>query len=269
MTAAKLSAIVLAGRREGRVEPLAEAFGQTEKCLVPVAGVPLIEHVLGTLAASDRVGRIIVSINDPKIIETLPVAGALIREGRLLAVKAKGNLADSVLDAASHAEFPLIITTADNVLLTPQAVMNFEEVSVRQGADAAAAFAAKSSILAAHEDGQRRFYEFADDGYSNCNCYWIANKAALATAETFRSGGQFAKNPMRIVKVFGLWNLIRFRLGRDTLARAFERISNKLGFRLYPVIFQDGSLAIDVDNERTHRVATEILARRNPMRDAA
>jgi hypothetical protein len=67
---------------------------------------------------------------------------------------------------------------------------------------------------------------------------------------------------MRIVQVFGLWNLIRFRLGRDTLARAFERVSNRLGFKLFPVIFDDGGLAIDVDNDRTHRVATEILERR-------
>jgi hypothetical protein len=192
----------------------------------------------------------------------LPVSSRLIRDGRLVPIAAKGNLADSVLDAASHASFPLFITTADNVLLTPEAVNEFERVSLRQRADAAAAFATRSSIMASHEDGQRRFYEFADDGYSNCNCYWIANAGALTAAETFRSGGQFAKNPMRIVQVFGLWNLIRFRLGRDTLARAFERISNRLGFKLFPVIFEDGALAIDVDNDRTHRVASEILERR-------
>jgi GTP:adenosylcobinamide-phosphate guanylyltransferase len=269
MEAAKLSAIVLAGRREGRIEPLAEAFGETEKCLVPVAGIPLIEHVLKTLSTCDRVGKIIVSINDPQLIATLPVASALIRERRLIAVAAKGNLADSVLDAASHADFPLVITTADNVLLTSGAVAEFERVALRQRADAAVAFAKKASILATHADGQRRFYEFADDGYSNCNCYWIANQGALSAAETFRSGGQFAKNPMRIVSVFGLWNLIRFRLGCDTLARAFERISNRMGLKLFPVVFNDGSLAIDVDNERTHRVVTEILERRAQMRDAA
>jgi GTP:adenosylcobinamide-phosphate guanylyltransferase len=258
----KMNAIVLAGRREGRIDPLAAEFGETEKCLVPIGGRQLIEHVLDALENSPRISRIVVSINDPQAITSLPTASRLIRGGRLTILTAKGNLADSVLDAASQLDFPLFITTADNVLLTPQAVDDFEHMALRQHADAAAAFARKSDVFAAHPDGQRRFYEFSDGGYSNCNCYWIGSAKALSAAETFRSGGQFAKNPMRIVRTFGFWNLIRFRLGRDTLAKSFERISSKLGFRLFPIIFDDGSLAIDVDNERTHRVAAEILERR-------
>lgn len=269
MQSGKMSAIILAGRREGRIEPLAALHGQTEKCLVPISGRPLIEHVIQALVESPRVGRIIVSINDPALLSTLPLAARFMREGRLVAVKARGNLADSVFDAARLADFPLLITTADNVLLTPFAVGDVERIAQRQGADAAAAFASKSAVLAAHSDGQRRFYAFADDEYSNCNCYWAANADALKAAETFRSGGQFSKNPMRIVRAFGLWNLVRFRLGFGSLADSFANISKKLGLRLIPVVLADGALAIDVDNERTFGVASEILERRNRVRHAA
>ena len=259
----KMNAIVLAGRREGRIEPLAVLHETTDKCLVPIGGRPLIEHVLETLADSSRIGRIIVSINDPETISSLPVAGQLLRDGRLVAIKARGNLADSVIEAADTAGFPAFITTADNVLLTQYAISDVERVALSKRADAAAAFATRSSVLAAHPDGQRRFYKFADDEYSNCNCYWIANAKALGAVETFRSGGQFAKNPMRIVQAFGLWNMVRFRLGFDTLANAFENVSKRLGLRVLPIVFSDGSLAIDVDNERTFRVVIAILERRN------
>ena len=47
------TAIVLAAQRAGRLDPLAERAGVSHKCLVPIGGVPLITHVLTTLARSN------------------------------------------------------------------------------------------------------------------------------------------------------------------------------------------------------------------------
>lgn len=261
-TLIRQSAIILAGRRAGKTEPLAEMYGVSDKCLVPIHGQALIEHVAQTLSTSPHIAKIVVSINDPAIIQNLPVCGALIREGRLEAIAASGNLADSVIEAAKRTSTPVLVTTADNVLITHQAIAHMVEQTAAYGADIAAAFARKADILAAHPDGQRRFYQFSDGGYSNCNCYWIGDDAALRAAEIFRSGGQFAKNPMRIASSFGLLNLIRFRLGFGSLEGSLARISRRLGLSLYPVVMSDGSLAIDVDNERTYRVVHELMSRR-------
>lgn len=256
------SAIILAGRRAGKAEPLAELYGVSDKCLVPLRGRALIEFVADTLSTSPLIDKIVVSINDPEIIARLPVCGALIREGRMVAIRAQGNLADSVLDAVAHTSTPVLVTTADNALLTHDAIARIFAATSDGRADAAAAFARREDILAAHPDGQRRFYEFRDGGYSNCNCYWIGNAHAVKAAEIFRSGGQFAKNPMRLASAFGILNLIRFRLGMSTLEDSLLRISRRLGLSLRPVVMSDGSLAIDVDNERTYRVVDALLARR-------
>ena len=77
----RASAVVLAGRRNGSVDPLAEAHGVADKCLVPVLGTPCIEHVLQALAAAPQIDRIIVSINDPAILAGLPTADRLVAEG--------------------------------------------------------------------------------------------------------------------------------------------------------------------------------------------
>ncbi|HMT43864.1 MAG TPA: nucleotidyltransferase family protein [Chakrabartia sp.] len=262
------SAIILAGRRTDRLEPLAQAHRVSDKCLVPVGGLPLIEHVAGTLSTSPWIDRIVVSVNEPNLLKDLPRCRALIASGRMLALRSKGNLADSVLDAAAHLDTPILITTADNVLLTHQAIAEMAQRAAASGADAAIVFARKADILAAHPEGQRRFYEFRDGGYSNCNCYWLSNKEALKAADVFRSGGQFAKNPLRIASAFGLFNLVRFRLGIGTLAEAMQRISKRLGLWISPIVMDDGSLAIDVDNERTHRVVGEILAQRQSRKAA-
>lgn len=263
----KATALVLAGRREGNVDPLAAGHGVADKCLVPVLGTPCIEYVLTALEAAPEIGDIVVSINDPAILEGLPTADRLAAEGRLTALKAEHNLAESVLAAARQATFPILITTADNVLMTPESIALM--IDGAGDADAAAAFARKADILAAHPEGQRRFYEFADDGYSNCNTYWIARPHVLRVVEIFREGGQFAKNPARVINAFGLINTLMFRQGWLSLAGAFTRISKRMKVRLVPVVLADGSYAIDVDNERTHACATEIMARRKGLEAAA
>jgi len=258
--AGKATAIVLAGRRDGSIDPLAEAHGVADKCLVPVLGTPCIEHVLAALEAAPEVGDIVVSINDPAILVGLPTADRLLAQGRLTALKAAHNLAESVLAAAKQAQFPLLVTTADNVLMTPDSIALM--VAGAGDADAAAAFARKADILSAHPEGQRRFYEFADDGYSNCNTYWIGRPAALRVVEIFREGGQFAKNPRRVIAAFGLVNTLLFRQGWLSLTTALRRVSRRMKIELVPVVLADGSYAIDVDNERTHRCASEIMERR-------
>ena len=262
-----VAAIILAGRRSDVIDPLAQAHGVIDKCLVPLNGQPLIEHVAQVLGTSPWIDTIIISINDPNLVTDLPVCWQLRKDGRLLAIKASDNLADSIIAAAARTGYPALVTTADNVLLSHEGIETIVRQSIISHADAAAAFARKDDILAAHPDGQRRFYQFADDGYSNCNCYWIGSEEALQAAEVFRGGGQFAKHPLRIVKAFGLRNLIRFRFGMGTLESVFERFSARFGIAIRPVIFDDGALAIDVDNARTHAIASELMAARTKVEE--
>jgi hypothetical protein len=92
--------------------------------------------------------------------------------------------------------------------------------------------------------------------------FWIGSQKALAATEAFRHGGQFAKKPERIIKAFGVLNLIRFRLGRHSLAQMFQFVSRRFGVEIRPLVYEgEGRIAIEVDNERTHRVAEEVLAR--------
>ncbi|WP_076073129.1 NTP transferase domain-containing protein [Sphingomonas montana] len=257
------TAIVMAGRREGSIDPLAAAAGLADKCLVPVAGRPMIDHVIAALGDTPTIGRIIVSINDPALLDAVPAARALIDAGRLVAVRARHNLVDSLFAAIEGQAFPVLVTTADNVLLTPGAIATIGAAGMAAGeTSVAVAFTRRASVLAAHPDGQRRFYRFRDDSYSNCNAYWIGSPAALAVAEVFRSGGQFAKHPIRIFRALGFYNLIAFRFGLGTIDGAFGRFSRRFGFPIRPVILDDGAVAIDVDNARTLGVAEAIFATR-------
>jgi hypothetical protein len=176
-------------------------------------------------------------------------------------IAAKENLADSVYAAARGLDQPTIITTADNVLLTPGAVASVER-ALRRGADIVFAMANKASVMAAHPEGQRRFYRFTDDEYSNCNLFGVAGTSAFRGAEMFRGGGQFAKKPLRLIAAIGPFNLVLFLLGRLSLTGAMARLSKQLRLRAEAVVLKDGAHAIDVDNDRTFRVAALLLGQR-------
>jgi GTP:adenosylcobinamide-phosphate guanylyltransferase len=251
--------VLLAGKRDGRVDPLAAAAGVSHKCLVPVAGVPLVSHALEALALCPDVSAIYVSTDDAGVIDAVPIARELQVAGRLAVVPAFGNLVDSVSAAIRACGAPALVTTADNALLTPAAVRAFAAAAAAEGADVMIGFARRHDVLAAHPEGQVRFYEFSDDAYSSCNLFWLANERSLAAAESFRAGGQFAKHPGRILGAFGAWNLLLFQLRLRDLSATLRALSRRFGLRIAPHVVKDGAVAIDVDNERTRRVAAELL----------
>jgi hypothetical protein len=121
--------------------------------------------------------------------------------------------------------------------------------------------AEKQDILAAHPDGQRRFYAFRGGAYSNCNLFWLSSANAFKAIESFRYGGQFAKRKSDAVRALGLTALFLYASRLVTLDGMFRHFSRRFGVTIRPLVAKDGRLAIDVDNERTHRVAEEILAR--------
>lgn len=255
------SILILAGRRSGAVDPLAASHGVADKCLVPVAGRPMIAHVLSSAAASEA-RQIFVSTHHLNLLADLDDPVVKLLGKRLIVVPAAGNLADSVLAVAGVASFPLLITTADNCLLTPDTIAEIGAEAARLDVEAGVALARREDVLDVHPEGQRRFYEFSDVAVSNCNAYWIGHPGALKATEAFRGGGQFVKKPLRVMRAFGLINLLRFRFGLGPIHHIFARISRHLNVEIAPLLVSNGATAIDVDNERSLRVTEALMARR-------
>lgn len=254
--------ILLAGQRAGVVNPLAERAGVSHKCLVPIREKPLIAHVLDTVTGLPAVRSIRISLEPAAHGEVAKIAAAYADRGIPIELVASArNIVDSVHAAADGDPGPFLVTTADNVLLTRDGIAQVRE-RVAQF-DGVLALARKANVLAAHPEGQRGFYRFRDDDYANCNIYAIANRKALdAGGEIFRGGGQFMKSVWRMVRAFGAINILMLRLGAYDREEAMRRLGRRIGITVEATEFTDGSLAIDVDNERTFRVCEEILARR-------
>lgn len=261
--------LIVAGQRLGKVDPLAAKHGVEHKCLVPLLGRPLIGYVFDAVESAFPGCRIVVSINDPAALDDEPEAQPLFKAGRLTTVASTPSLLESVFAAADGVDYPLLVTTGDNVLMTGHALRAFHRFALAERADGVAMFARKEDILAAHAEGQPRFWEFRDGAFSGCNTFWIKNRGALVVGEIFRGGGQFLKFPKRFIAAFGLANLIGFRLGLFTVDRMLARISRRFGKTIRAQIVDDGKLAIDVDNEFSHLVAERLLGERKARKRSA
>ena len=254
------TAIILAAQRAGKLDPLAQNAGVTHKCLVPIVGRPLIQYVVEALVPVPGLERIRVCIEPQAVPPVRAVLDAMKLAVPIDFVPSAETLTESAYASAQGVEPPLIVTTGDNVNLTPGAV--HQMLTALEGADVALAMASKAAVLAAHPEGQRRFYEFSDAPYSNCNLYGIGARAGLKVAEVFRSGGQFAKNRKRLIQAFGWFNILLFRFKLLSLAGAMKRISGRFGLRIAGVVLDDGASAIDVDNQRTYDIAEIVLRQR-------
>lgn len=254
------SILILAGQRSGTLDPVAAAAGVSHKCLVPVQGQSLIGRVLSTVESALPESPIFVSIEDFDVLAGEPTVDRLLGLGRLRIVKSDFNLVDSVRAASDVAGFPLLITTADNVLVSAEAIHALVAEG-RRGSPVSAilVMARKEDIEAAHSGGKGRYYEFRGGGYSNCNLFWLGDAVGLAAANTFRDGGQFLKVAGRMHRAFGLLNVLLFRAKLLTLNQAMRSISKRIGANVQALVLNDGRLAIDVDDQRSKEMVEELL----------
>src|SRR5437868_4934693 len=107
-------AVVLAAGR-GPDDPMSRAYGVTHKCLIEIAGVPMLRRVIETLRAHPSIGDIDISIDDVEI-----ASGVIDDCPGIRFMPAANSAAASTLAVASEdgRSFPVLLTTADHPLLT-------------------------------------------------------------------------------------------------------------------------------------------------------
>ena len=223
---ARYRALVLAGQRDG--DPLAEMAPQGHKCLLPVAGRPMIERVVAALLAAQAVGPIAISIDRPDVLEAVPGFPALLERGRIALLESQASPALSVLHALDQAHeepLPLLVTTADHPLLSPGVVQSFCDAAEARGTDVAAGLVSKAVIEAQIPTTKRTYLRFRDGGYSGANLFAFRTAAGRHAAAFWRRVEQERKSPWRIARAFGPQLLLAYVLRLYSLEQAMARVS--------------------------------------------
>lgn len=250
------TALVLAGRRSAE-DPVARARGVTHKVMAEVGGRPMLARVVDTLRSSASVARVFVCADPSSGIERL-------LPPEVAVVPAAGSPSRSVLAAAAQIgdADPILVTTADHPLLTPEMVDHFCRESLRAQADITVGLAPRSVIAAAYPATRRTYLNFRDDGYSGCNLFALTSAAGLEAVRFWIGVEGERKRPWRIIKAFGPTALLLFLTRRLTLAQGMRHASRVLGARAAAVAMPFAEASMDVDKPDDLTIAESVLAAR-------
>ncbi len=255
----KCTAIVLAGSR-GAPDALCVANGVAHKALIPIGGQPMLVRVVETLAHSERISEILISIERPELVLALPPIASLTASGRVRLVPAAGTPSESVL-AAMHAAdnaWPLLVTTADHPLLRIE-MIDYLLDHAPLDADAVAAVVEQAVIQAAYPETARTYMRFRDVAFSGANLFLLRNPDAKGVVAFWRHVEANRKHPLRLMAALGFATILRFVTGRLDLAHALGTLGRRCGARLGVVRMPYAQAAIDVDKPADLALVTRIL----------
>lgn len=262
MAMATMPAIILAADR-GPNDPVARYVGAASKCLVPVAGIGMLERVVATLSASPWIGRIIVVHNSTDDLMGLETLARLFSDGRLELVPAEPTPSLSTLRGieACGGDFPLLVTTADHPLLTSEMIDHFCAQAVSSDVDVAAGVVPATLIRDRFPEAKRTYLRFRDDGYSGANLFAILNPNGKKAVVFWRQVEAQRKKPWRIARVFGWRLLIGYLVRAWALDTAISLAAARIGVKAQAVKLPFAEAAIDVDKPDDLDLAEKLLSR--------
>ena len=261
MTSTPVTAILLAGSRP-TPDPLALAAGVPVKPLVPVAGLPMIDRPARALLAHPAIGQVIILTQCPDLYADDPATAWLASEPRIRFETGGQGIAASLLDLIERPDirFPLLLTTADHVLLDTAMLDQFTNEA--RGADVAVAMVERRNLLARYPGSRRTWLKFRDGWWSGANLFWFGSEKARRIISLWLEVEQDRKKGWKILAAFGPLALIGALLRISTLRGGIARVGRRFGLTARLVAMDVPEACIDADKPGDIVQIEAILARK-------
>lgn len=258
-----VTALLLAGSRPGR-DPLASAFGETHKALVEVGGAPMVARVARTLLDHPRIGTVVILAQEPAALTARPNTAWLADHPRVRWQAGGSSISGAVLACVDDPglPLPLLVTTADHVLLTEHMLDSMIAAADAGTHDLCVGLVSAAVLLRGYPDSRRTWLRFRGGAYTGCNLFLLASRAVRPALLLWRGVEQERKKGWRLILAFGPWLALNVALRRWDVTQAFARAGARLGLRAAPVLLEQAEAGIDVDKPDDHALATRILAAR-------
>lgn len=254
------TAIILAGQRpEG--DPMAAYCNVQYKALIPIGGQTMLERVARALMASPDVGRIVVMAQSPEDLKA-GLSPDLAAHKDIAFVESNDGIATSIhgVIGSDIAPWPVLVTTADNALLTGEILDYFFQE--HKGQDVAVAVVERQTMLAAYPDARRTWLKFRGGAYSGANLFALHNAAAKPAVAFWSAVEKDRKKGWKIFSHFGPWLLLRALSRTIGFKNAMAQAGERMKLRAEPIILPIAEAAIDVDKPGDLELVTGILERR-------
>lgn len=254
-----IPAIVMAGSRPGP-DPLLSGTNVSTKALLPIAGRPMLVHVVTALRACPRVGPItILAQNSAELAAEPGLAGLT----DLHFADSGQGISSSLAAALPPGDDPLLVTTADNVLLTPAMIAEFLDGA--EGSDVAVAMVERDVLLARYPESKRTWLKFRGGWWSGANMFRLRGRRVLPLLDFWGRIERDRKKGLKIVAAFGPWLLIGALLRLFSIQQGVARAGLRFGLNATVVPMSAPEACIDADKPADIELIEKIMADRTAL----
>ena len=252
----KISAIVMAGSRPGP-DPLLSGTGVSTKALLPVAGQPMLVHVVTALRASPLVGPITILAQNSAELAAVPGFSGI---HDLHFSDSGRGISSSLAAALPSGDDPVLVTTADNVLLTPAMIAEF--LGGAEGSDVAVAMVERDVLFARYPESKRTWLKFRGGWWSGANMFRLRGRRVLPLLDFWGRIERDRKKGLKIIAAFGPWLLLGALMRLFTIQQGVARAGLRFGLNATVVPISAPEACIDADKPADIELIEGIFAAR-------
>ncbi len=257
-----IPALVMAGSRPGP-DPLLSGSGVSTKALLPVGGLPMLVHVVRALRASPLVGPItLLAQNSAELAAQPGLAGI----ADLHFSDSGQGISSSLAAALPPGDDPVLVTTADNVLLTPSMIAEF--LAGAEESDVAVAMVEKDVLLSRYPESKRTWLKFRGGWWSGANMFRLRGRRVLPLLDFWGRIERDRKKGLKIIAAFGPWLLLGALLRLFTIQQGIARAGLRFGLKAKVVSMSEGEACIDADKPVDIELIEKIFATRQAAASA-
>ena len=265
MSEKSISGVVLAGQRSKESALLRKANVSLE-IMVPVAGKASLVRVLDALRDSSLVQPRVLVGPDANMLAATEAARRLIHEYQVEWVPPAEDPASSAIIGSETLQYPLLVTTADHALLTPELIDDFCTAALNQEADFFCALVPFKLVQRAYPKSRRTVLRFSDESFCGANLFFVKNASGLRAFKFWREMQEYRKRPYIIALKLGLTLFSKYILSRLSLKIALMRLSELAGCKLGVIKLKAARAAIDVDCLDEWQLAGSIILQEGEAR---
>jgi CTP:molybdopterin cytidylyltransferase MocA len=244
----------MAGSRPGP-DPLLSGTGVSTKALLPIAGQAMLVHVVRSLRACPRVGAVTILAQNSAELAAEPGLAGL---ADLHFADSGQGISSSLAAALPPGDAPVLVTTADNVLLTPDMIAEF--LGGAEGSDVAVAMVEREVLLARYPESKRTWLKFRGGWWSGANMFRLRGRRVLPLLDFWGRIERDRKKGLKIIAAFGPWLLIGALLRLFTIQQGVARAGLRFGLNATVVPMSDPEACIDADKPADIELIEKIMA---------
>jgi len=249
---------IAAGYDPDKADPLLEAAGVDHKSLVPVAGKPMIWHVVRAFINSGRAGEIVIVGLGPE--HGLDFGAPVHYVPNQPSLWANQNAGVRRLQEINPEERIIIATTADIPLLTGEVVRWFIDHCQPFDRELYWGIVPEEVMKSAFPGSKRSYLTLREGRFCSGDLYLGRLSTAFHIQEQARSFIETRKNVVRQLWLLGPVTILRFllrRLAIDDLLGVAQRVFGVTGG---PVILPFAEAGMDVDKPFQWELVNDYLA---------